>query len=192
MSLGLSLWLLCQGFLLLQLDAAWTHKLLTLQVCNHSLLSLESHMKPISLGIDQWPLPSRLNCLKALALFFLGLQLQILEGELNFKGQPARCLPSLPPPVRDRLPLFCLSSGYDFRYSYFCVPGCPQCGAQMPGRETLTGVICFRDLTTLLVICDVLMWIWVCVCTCTCVEVCVSSINSSRSVLSKTAASSHS
>lgn len=65
MSLGLSLWLLCQGFLLLQLDAAWTHKLLTLQVCNHNLLSLESHMKPISLGIDRWPLPSRLNCLKA-------------------------------------------------------------------------------------------------------------------------------
>lgn len=144
------------GLLLLLLDAAWTHKLLTLQVCNHSLLSPESHMKPISQGIDQRPLPSCFNCLKA-SRSFLGLQLQILEGELNFKGQQARCLPSLPPPVRDWLPLLCLCSGYDFRYPCFCVPGCLQCGAQMPGRETLTCVICFRDLTRLLVICDVLM-----------------------------------
>lgn len=166
MCLGLRLSLTCQGFLLLQLDAAWMHKLLTLQVCNHSLFSPESHMKPISQGIDRRPLLSCLNCLKA-SCSFLGLQLQILEGELNFKGQQARCLPSLAPPVRDWLPLWSALWIW-FQVSLLLHPRLST--VWYPDAWAWDSNWCdlLQGFETLLVICDVLMWLQVCACTWTC------------------------
>lgn len=191
MSLGLRLSLLYQGFLLLQLDAAWTHKLLTLQVCNHSLLSLESHMKPISLGIDWRPLPSCLNCLKASRPLFPWPSTPDTRrwAELQRAASQMSSFPSSPceGPASSLLSeLWVWFQVFLLLHPRLSTVWCPDAWVWDSNWCDL-----LRELTTLLVICDVLMWIWVCTCTCTCVQVCVCSINSSRSVLSKTAASSH-